>query len=335
MLIKHKPALSEAQVTPKSIYVDRRSFIRQTLAGTLALSGLGLSVSPALAAQAENPSRSAWRQKLASPLATMQKSPYSTTETPAPLKDIQRYNNFYEFGTGKGDPGEHAGGLTIDPWRVVVEGEVEKPGSYMLEDLIKSHLLEERIYRLRCVEAWSMVIPWVGIPLSALIARFKPTSRARYVLFESLVRPEEMPGQRSLFSGIDWPYQEGLRIDEAMHPLTLMAVGLYGDILPNQNGAPFRLVVPWKYGFKSIKSIVKIGFVETMPPTTWNQLQPGEYGFYANVNPAVDHPRWSQKTERRLPGGLFGANRIETMPFNGYAEEVASLYAGMDLSANY
>lgn len=335
MLIRNKPALSEAQVTPKSMYLDRRAFIRQGVAGALAVSGLMQASPQVLAAATDNPSRVAWRKKVAAPFSGLQSSPFSTQETPAPLKDILRYNNFYEFGTGKEDPGEKAGSLTIDPWRVVIEGEVEKPGSYLLEDLIKGSQLEERIYRLRCVEAWSMVIPWVGVPLSALIQRFKPTSRAKYVVFEALVRPDEMPGQRSVFSGIDWPYQEGLRMDEAMHPLTLMAVGLYGDILPNQNGAPLRLVVPWKYGFKSIKSIVKIGFVESMPKTTWNQLQPREYGFYANVNPAVDHPRWSQKTERRLPGGLFGANRIETLPFNGYAEEIASLYAGMDLSVNY
>src|SRR5690606_20503446 len=224
----------------------------------------------------------------------------------------------------------NARNFRIDPWKVEVAGAVAKPGTYDLEDLMKGIALEERIYRLRCVEAWSMVIPWPGFPLAALINKLEPTSDAKFVEFRTLVDPKQMPAQSSRFASIDWPYQEGLRMDEAMHPLTLMAVGLYDDILPAQNGAPLRLVVPWKYGFKSVKSIVRINFRSTMPNTTWNDLQPQEYGFYANVNPEVSRPRWSQATERRLPGGLFGSSRVATQMFNGYADEVAQLYAGMD-----
>lgn len=299
-------------------------------AAQVSLAGLvGMSASPAQAAR-ENDSVRAWRKELQPKLDSLRPWAGSTGEEQTPLQDVKRYNNFYEFGTDKGDPAEEAHQLTISPWTVRVDGEVGKPADYALEDLIQPHSLQERIYRLRCVEAWSMVIPWVGVPLADLIKRFEPTSKARYVRFETLVRPEEMPGQKALFSSVDWPYHEGLRMDEAMHPLTFMAVGLYGDILPNQNGAPFRLVVPWKYGFKSIKSIVRISFLEQQPTTTWSLIAPEEYGFYANVNPDVDHPRWSQKTERRLPGGLFGPKRIDTTPFNGYGEEVASLYAGMN-----
>ena len=255
-------------------------------------------------------------------------------EEATPFEYATAYNNFYEFGANKDDPARHAHEMTVDPWTVEVSGEVAKPGKIGIEDLLAGIDLEERIYRLRCVEAWSMVIPWIGFPVKKLLDRFEPTGAAKYVAFETLVRPSEMRGQRSFFSSIDWPYVEGLRLDEAYHPLAIFGVGMYGQVLPNQNGAPLRLVVPWKYGFKSIKSIVGIRLTRRQPPTTWNLLQPREYGFYANVNPAVDHPRWSQKTERRLPSSLFAPNRRDTLPFNGY-EEVAPLYAGMDLRKNF
>jgi sulfoxide reductase catalytic subunit YedY len=254
---------------------------------------------------------------------------YTVDEPRTSYADITSYNNFYEFGLDKGDPAENAGSLITRPWTVRIEGEVNKPGVFDLDTLSKWFPLEERVYRLRCVEAWSMVIPWLGFPLAALLARVEPTSRAKYVAFQTLQDPAQMPGQRD--ATLDWPYVEGLRIDEAMHPLTLLALGLYGKALPNQNGAPIRLVVPWKYGFKSIKSIVAIRLVERMPKTTWNDAAASEYGFYANVNPAVDHPRWSQATERRI-GEL---SRRKTLPFNGYAEQVASLYAGLDLHKNF
>ena len=256
----------------------------------------------------------------------------STAEPANSWDDVTGYNNYYEFGTDKADPAAHAGRLRVDPWSVTVAGEAAQRGTFALEDLIRPHPLEERVYRLRCVEAWSMVIPWVGFPLGDLVRRLQPTSRARYVAFTTLRDPAQMPGQRSTV--LDWPYVEALRIDEATHPLALLAVGVYGRVLPNQNGAPLRLVVPWKYGFKSSKAIVRIEFTERMPATTWNRAAPSEYGFYANVNPAVDHPRWSQKTERRIGAGLF-APRQPTLPFNGYANEVASLYAGMDLRRNF
>ena len=247
---------------------------------------------------------------------------------------ITGYNNFYEFGTDKGDPAANAGRLTTAPWTVAIDGLCDRPGSYALDDIVRPERLEERIYRLRCVEGWSMVIPWIGLPLAEVIAMAGPRSGARYVAFETLERPSEMPGQSGLFQVLDWPYVEGLRIDEAMHPLTILAVGLYGETLPNQNGAPIRLVVPWKYGFKSIKSIVRISFVADEPPATWNLQNPREYGFYSNVNPSVDHPRWSQASERVVGEGLFAARR-PTEPFNGYAEAVAGLYAGMDLATFY
>ena len=245
-----------------------------------------------------------------------------------PKELITSYNNFYEFGTDKEDPAKTAGKFNPKPWSVAVKGEVGKPGSYAYEDLIKPHKLEERIYRLRCVEAWSMVVPWVGIPLGDMLKRFEPASRAKYVAFETLYDAKRMPGQERPV--LPWPYAEGLRIDEAMHPLTILAVGLYGEELPNQNGAPIRLIAPWKYGFKSIKSIVSISLVETMPETTWNRQSSREYGFYANVNPEVDHPRWSQAKERVI-GESFFAPKKKTLMFNGYADEVAGLYAGMDL----
>lgn len=301
-----------SEITPASVYRERRNFLGAALAAGGAL------LLPA-AAQANAPRR----------YAPLPRSPLSTNEPLNSYKDITTYNNFYELGTGKDDPARNAALLKTEPWSVTVDGEVERPGTYTLEDLLKPHALEERIYRLRCVEAWSMVIPWVGFPLGDLIQRFQPTSRAKYVAFTTLHDPENLPGQRRAV--LQWPYVEGLRMDEAMHPLTILAVGLYGEVLPNQNGAPLRLVVPWKYGFKSIKSIVRIQLTEQMPPTSWNRSAPQEYGFYANVNPAVDHPRWSQKRERRL-GEL---RKRETLPFNGYAEQVAQLYSGMDLTKWY
>ncbi|HYD51291.1 MAG TPA: protein-methionine-sulfoxide reductase catalytic subunit MsrP, partial [Gemmatimonadaceae bacterium] len=246
-----------------------------------------------------------------------------------PFEDVTTYNNYYEFGTDKEDPAEHAGRLRVKPWTVRVEGLVKKPGNWALEDLVRPHRVVDRTYRLRCVEAWSMVIPWQGIPLGEMLRRFEPLPSARFVRFTTLHRPAEMPGQRRDI--LDWPYVEGLRLDEAMHPLTLMATGLYGKPLPNQNGAPIRLVVPWKYGFKSIKSIVRIELLDKQPATTWAVSNPAEYGFYANVNPEVDHPRWTQSRERRI--GKWG--RIPTLMFNGYADQVASLYAGLDLRRNY
>jgi methionine sulfoxide reductase catalytic subunit len=268
--------------------------------------------------------------------ATLRAEPsrWSTADPPTALEHITGYNNFYEFGMAKEDPERNAGRLTTEPWTIAVDGLCARPGSYGLEDIVKPARLEERIYRLRCVEGWSMVIPWIGFPLGDVIAAAEPQPSAKFVAFETLVRPEEMPGQAGLFQVLDWPYVEGLRLDEAMHPLTILATGLYGEELPNQNGAPIRLVVPWKYGFKSIKSIVRISFVADEPPTTWNLQAPNEYGFYSNVNPAVSHPRWSQATERVVGEGLFAARR-PTEPFNGYAEAVAGLYAGMDLGKFY
>ena len=263
------------------------------------------------------------------------KSGFRTGEPLTRYEDVTGYNNFYEFGTDKADPSRAKKTLRTSPWNVAVSGECARPGNVTLEDLLEGLTPEERIYRLRCVEGWSMVIPWLGVPLAAVLRRFEPTSKAKYVAFTTLADPKQMPGVR--FRSIDWPYREGLRIDEAMHPLAFLATGLYGKPLPQQNGAPLRLVVPWKYGFKSIKSIVEIRFTERQPRTAWNRLQPEEYGFYSNVNPQVDHPRWSQKTERRIAGSgnrLF-ADRIPTQLFNGYGEQVASLYAGMDLKKWY
>jgi methionine sulfoxide reductase catalytic subunit len=294
-----------SDVTPKHLWLNRR----QLIAGAAVM-----AAGPALARIEAAPSR------------------FSTDEEPTSLEDITSYNNFYEFGTGKEDPVRYAGGLTTDPWSLVIDGLVDKPGTYDLADVVKDQPLEERIYRFRCVEAWSMIVPWIGFELAGLLNRVGVQPGAKFVAFETLVRPEEMPGQSSPF--IEWPYREGLRLDEAMHPLTILATGLYCEPMPNQNGAPIRLVVPWKYGFKSIKSIVRISLVADMPPTTWNMLQPSEYGFYSNVNPTVDHPRWSQASERRVGSGLFGG-RIDTLMFNGYEAEVAQLYAGQDLAVDY
>jgi methionine sulfoxide reductase catalytic subunit len=297
--------LNWSDVTPKPLWLNRR----QLFAGAATL-----LATPALA-----------RIEATS-------SAYSTDAEANSLEDITTYNNYYEFGTGKGDPAAYAEGLTVDPWSITIDGLVDKPGNYDLADVMKGQSLEERIYRFRCVEAWAMVVPWIGFQLSGLLDRVGVQPGAKFVAFETLVRPEEMPGQKSPF--IEWPYREGLRLDEAMNPLTIMATGLYGEAMPKQNGAPIRLVVPWKYGFKSIKSIVRISLVDKMPPTTWNMLQPSEYGFYSNVNPTVDHPRWSQASERRIGSGLFGG-RQDTLMFNGYEAEVASLYAGQDLAADF
>lgn len=324
MLIKPPADIPSSEITPESIYLNRRQLMQGLLLlGAAAFSGVSRASETPLA-------KLSYR-----PVSTEDQRGFYTDEALTPYEDVKRYNNFYEFGTGKDDPVQLADNLTTDPWSITVEGEVAKPGQYPLEDLLGRVQLEERIYRLRCVEAWSMVVPWTGFSLSELIKQFEPTSKAKYIQFETLYRPEEMPGQRARFGTIDWPYVEGLRMDEAMHPLTLMAVGLYGRVMPNQNGAPIRLVVPWKYGFKSIKSIVKMRFVSKRPKTTWQTLAPSEYGFYANVNPDVDHPRWSQKTERRLPSSFFSPNRIATQPFNGYAEQVAHLYKGMNLRKFY
>jgi methionine sulfoxide reductase catalytic subunit len=300
-----------SEIAPPEVFFDRRSI----LAG-----GLALGMSSLLPAAEAQPA-----------LATLKytrNAKYSTNETQNSFEDVTGYNNFYEFGTGKEDPKENAHTLRPRPWSVTVEGEAEVKGRFTLEDILKPHALEERIYRLRCVERWSIVVPWVGFPLGDLIKRFKPTSKARYVEMTTLYDPKQMPYQRT--GVLPWPYVEGLRMDEAMHPLTLLVVGLYGKVLPNQNGAPLRLVVPWKYGFKGVKSIVKIRFVERQPRTTWALSAPDEYGFYANVNPTVDHPRWSQAKERRLGKALFAANQ-DTLMFNGYQNEVADLYRGMDL----
>jgi sulfoxide reductase catalytic subunit YedY len=318
MLIRRPADIRPSEITPEPVYRSRRAF----LAG---LTGAGL-----LAAAPEVLAQAMVNVTLVTPPMRYKTNPrYSTTETPNTFEEVTGYNNFYEFGTGKADPAANAQAFRTRPWNVEVAGEAEVTGSFTLEDILKPHVLEERIYRLRCVEAWSMVVPWVGFPLGDLLKRFKPTSRARYVEFTTLLDPKQMPGQR--YPVLDWPYVEGLRMDEAMNPLAILAVGLYGKALPNQNGAPLRLVVPWKYGFKSIKSIVRIRFTERQPRTSWEKSAPREYGFYANVNPEVDHPRWSQKRERRIGSAAFW-DRQPTQMFNGYGEEVASLYAGMDLT---
>ena len=312
MLIRRTPAIPSSQITPRSAWLNRR----QLLAGSAAAGIAGALAGGATAAQ-------------------LAYTPFDG-DPPGPLtdrKDATSYNNFYEFGLGKEDPAAYAHEMTTHPWTVKIDGLVDKPGDYALEDLIPA-TLEERIYRFRCVEAWGMVVPWIGFELNTLIDKAGPQPSARYVAFETLVRPEEMRGQRGFFQALEWPYREGLRMDEAMHPLTILATGMYGEELPNQNGAPLRLVVPWKYGFKSIKSIVRVSLLAQEPPTSWNMAAAQEYGFFSNVNPEVDHPRWSQATERRLGDGVF-AGRHPTLMFNGYAEEVAHLYDGMDLRRHY
>jgi sulfoxide reductase catalytic subunit YedY len=310
--------LKESDVTPEQAFRQRRQLLKAAAAA-----GVGAAL-PAYALV--DP------QGTGAPIANLKDTPYGKGLPLTPYEDVTGYNNFYEFGTGKSDPASNAGSFKTRPWTVRVDGECEQPGEIGIEDILGKIPQEERIYRLRCVEAWGMVVPWDGFSLSALLKRFKPTSKARYVAFETLYDPDRMPGQKRAV--LDWPYREGLRMDEAMHPLTLMVTGVYGKQLPGQNGAPLRLIVPWKYGFKSIKSIVRISFTETMPVTTWSALQPSEYGFYANVNPQVDHPRWSQARERRIGEGLF-ASKHKTLMFNGYADEVASLYKGMDLRKNF
>lgn len=315
------PSIASSEITPEAVFLNRRNLIKSAAAGVASATALDVAAD-------EDQSADALLGYTADPDPSLaaERTPYDA---------VTSYNNFYEFGTDKSDPARHAHAMTTDPWTVKVGGLVEKPGELHLEDLLSGFDLQERIYRFRCVEAWSMVVPWIGFPLSDLLARFGPRAEGRYIEFKTLYRPGEMRGTRSFTSIIDWPYQEGLRLDEAMHPLTLMAVGLYGKTLPNQNGAPLRLVVPWKYGFKSIKSIVEINVTDKQPATSWQQLQPSEYGFYANVNPEVDHPRWSQRFERRLPSSIFKPNRVATLPFNGYADQVAGLYKGMDLRTFY
>ena len=316
MLIGKTRDILPTEITPRDVYLRRRD----VLAGAGAL-GLG-----AIAA--------AWQPAHAATMPAA-KSALSTSEPMTPKKDVTTYNNYYEFGTDKGDPADNAKAFKATPWSVVVDGMVAKPQTLTLEDILKPATLEERIYRMRCVEGWSMVIPWVGFPLADLLARVEPLGSAKFVAFETVVRPAEMSGQRGVFQPLPWPYREGLRLDEAMHPLTILATGLYGETLPNQNGAPLRLVVPWKYGFKGIKSIVRISLVDKMPETSWQLQNKNEYGFYSNVNPAVDHPRWTQSTERRIGEGGLAVKRRATLPFNGYADQVAGLYAGMDLKANF
>lgn len=303
------PGIPASEITPKEIFLNRRTLLAggASLAAATGIPGAGLAA-----------------------LAT---SKYSTDEKPTGKRFATQHNNYYEFGTDKGDPAANAHTLTTRPWTVKIDGLVGKPGDYALEDIVPA-TLEERIYRFRCVEAWSMVVPWNGFPLADLLAKVDPQAGAKYVAFETLVRPAEMPGQSGLFQPLPWPYVEGLRLDEAMHPLTILATGMYGEPMPNQNGAPIRLVVPWKYGFKSIKSIVRVTLTDQQPPTTWNIANAREYGFYSNVNPEVDHPRWSQAMERPVGEGLF-ARAKPTVMFNGYGEHVAALYAGMDLRANF
>lgn len=307
MLIKKKSDIKSSEITNEAVYMRRREFMQTT-------AGLGLL-----------PFFNTAVAKTGASLQHVKNPKLSSNEKLTAYDSITSYNNFYEFGTDKESPAKQAHRLTTTPWSIVIDGEVKKPGRYHLEDILKPHTLEERIYRLRCVERWSMVVPWIGLSLSDLIKRFEPTSKAKYVQFTTLYRPAEMIGQRRTV--LEWPYVEGLRMDEAMNPLTILAVGLYGKVMPNQNGAPIRLVVPWKYGFKSIKSIVRITFTDKQPPTSWNLSAPSEYGFYSNVNPHVSHPRWSQRKERRIGEFL----RRETLMFNGYEEQVAHLYKGMDL----
>ena len=308
------PPIAGSEITPKSLYLSRRSLV------TGAAAGIGLAATGAIAAPLKG-----------APTA------YKVDDKLTPKKDVTTYNNFYEFGVNKSDPAQNAGDFKPTPWAITVDGMVAKPQVIDLEKIMAEIPMEDRVYRMRCVEAWSMVIPWVGFPLKALLDRVEPLGSAKYVAFETVVRPSEMPGQSGFFQPLPWPYVEGLRLDEANHPLTILATGVYGETLPNQNGAPIRLVVPWKYGFKGIKSIVKITLTDKEPPSTWNKSAPQEYGFYANVNPKVDHPRWSQATERRIGEGrgLFGGRTVDTLMFNGYADEVAGLYSGMDLRKFY
>ncbi|HXJ83603.1 MAG TPA: protein-methionine-sulfoxide reductase catalytic subunit MsrP [Candidatus Methylomirabilis sp.] len=316
MLIKRGEVFKESEITPYAVYLNRRAFMLGSAAFALA-PRIGEAAAPAGQALQATPNPA-----------------YRLDDAPTPLKDVTSYNNFYEFGVNKEDPERLAGTLKPRPWTVKVDGLCAKPGNYGIEDILRMAPLEERTYALRCVEGWSMVIPWIGFPLATLLKRGEPTGQAKYVEFTTLLDPEQFPAQKKglfNFASLDWPYTEGLRLDEALHPLTLLTVGLYGQVLPNQNGAPIRVVIPWKYGFKSAKSIVRIRLVDKEPKTAWNMAAPQEYGFYSNVNPNVDHPRWSQATERRI--GEF--RRRKTLMFNGYADQVASLYTGMDLRKSY
>ena len=330
MLIRNRSSSEPlaSEITAETVYQQRRELLKAA-----GLFGAAAFLSPLV--QAAPAPYAPVAERAGTPLALRKKllarrgGINTTGEALTPFDAVSTYNNFYEFGLDKSDPSANAGSLRTEPWSVRVDGECARPGNYTLEDILKPHTLEDRIYRFRCVEAWSMVVPWQGFPLADLIHRFEPTSKARFVEFTTLMDPGQMPGQRT--RNLRWPYVEGLRMDEAMHPLTLMTVGVYGRSLPPQNGAPLRLIVPWKYGFKGIKSIVRIRFTETAPRTTWNIMAPEEYGFFANVNPAVDHPRWTQARERRLPATLFNPNWRPTLAFNGYAREVAGMYRGLDL----
>jgi methionine sulfoxide reductase catalytic subunit len=318
MLIKRGGDIKSGEITDQALYLNRRAFM----------------VGAAALALAPSPARAAAPPASGQPLPAARNKAFDLSDALTKFQDATTYNNFYEFGVNKDDPYQHASSLRTRPWKVQVEGLVQKPKTFDIDDVLKMAPLEERVYRLRCVEGWSMVIPWAGFPLSALLKRVEPTGAAKYVEFVTLMDAEQFPAQRrGLFNlgGLDWPYTEGLRLDEAMHPLTLLTMGMYGQVLPNQNGAPIRVVVPWKYGFKSAKSIVRIRLTAEEPKTAWNKAAPQEYGFYSNVNPKVDHPRWSQATERRI--GEF--RRRETLMFNGYADQVASLYSGMDLKKFY
>ena len=316
------PQIASSEITPESIWLNRRNLMKTAAAGA-GMTALGEAV--AAARKPENLSF----------IEAADGTPFKASDDLTPYEAATTYNNFYEFGTNKLDPARFAAAMTTDPWEIKVGGLVKKPGKLYLEDILGGFDLEERIYRFRCVEAWSMVVPWIGFPLSKLLDRFEPEAGGKFVEFKTLYRRSEMRGTRSFTSIIDWPYREGLRMDEAMNPLTLMTVGLYGKTLPNQSGAPLRLIVPWKYGFKNIKSIVEINVTDRQPKTSWQQLAPQEYGFYANVNPKVSHPRWSQAYERRLPSSLFNPNRVKTQMFNGYSEQVAGMYEGMDLARYY
>ncbi|MEQ9451964.1 MAG: protein-methionine-sulfoxide reductase catalytic subunit MsrP [Pseudomonadales bacterium] len=305
MLIRKPPKIPSSEITSETAFHNRRQILK---AAGIATAGMTLGLSGGAQAGLQ------------------------PDDDLTPENIVTTYNNFYEFGTGKSDPVRHAHALTTDPWSVKVSGEANKTGEFALEEILRGIDVQEYVYRFRCVEAWSMVVPWMGVPLKRVLEQFEPTGNAKYVEFKTLVRPSEMPGQKAIFNSIDWPYVEGLRMDEAYHPLAIMVTGVYGKPLPNQNGAPWRLMTPWKYGFKSIKSIVSIRFTERQPRNSWNVSAPHEYGFYANVNPAVSHPRWSQASERRLPSSLLNPNRRPTLPFNGYAEEIGDLYKGMNLA---
>jgi sulfoxide reductase catalytic subunit YedY len=352
MLIKKSADIPSSEITPKSVYMNRRKFL---IGGAIAAGAAAvacrspLATGPAAESEPESASASTLAANpgaggpaaaasepgaavAASKFGNLVKSPYSTTEKLTPGKLVENYNNYYEFSTSKYDPARLARNFKTSPWSVAVEGEVMKPATFDLDEVMKMAPLEERVYRHRCVEAWSIIVPWIGFPLSALINKVQPTSKAKYVEFVTALDPKQMPGLST--GGLDWPYTEGLRMDEAMNPLAILCFGMYGDALPNQDGAPIRMVIPWKYGFKSAKAIVKIRFVEEQPKTAWNKADAHEYGFYSNVNPAVDHPRWSQASEKRLDGS-FAGKRIKTLMFNGYSDQVASLYSGMDLRKNY